>query len=243
MSELAMLQIENLVVNHGEIACLRRISLEVRAGEVVTLIGSNGAGKTTLLKTISGLLRPISGTILFEGRPIQNLRPDEIVTRGVIQVLEGRRIFPELSVEDNLRVAAHLMPDRSKLGAEMAKVFEQFPRLKERRRQEGGTLSGGEQQMLAFGRAMIALPRLLLLDEPTLGLAPIIVAEVMRTIAGLKNAGITVLLVEQNAQFALAVSDRGYVIETGEIIASDTSKNLSTNPAVMTSYFGLEKAS
>ncbi len=235
-----MLRVENLTVNHGITACLRDISFEINAGEIVTLIGSNGAGKTSTLKTISGLLRPKSGAILFQGEPIHHLRPDQIVGRGVIQVLEGRRIFPELSVEDNLRVAAHLMPDRSKLRDEMSKVFDQFPRLKERRRQDGGTLSGGEQQMLAFGRAMMAQPRLLLLDEPTLGLAPIVVAEVMGTIARLKKLGMTVLLVEQNAQFALAVSDRGYVIEAGEIVASDTSANLSNDPALLTSYFGLE---
>jgi branched-chain amino acid transport system ATP-binding protein len=242
MADAAMLEIDNLVVDHGQVKCLRGISMAVKAGEIVTLIGSNGAGKTTTLKTLSGLYRPKSGQIRFEGEPIQGLKPDAIVARGIVQVLEGRRIFPELSVEDNLKVAAHLMPDRSQLSAEMAKVFERFPRLRERRRQDGGTLSGGEQQMLAFGRAMMARPRLLLLDEPTLGLAPIVVAEIMRTIVDLKNAGITILLVEQNARFALSIADRGYVIETGEILASDTSANLVKDPRVMSSYLGLEIA-
>jgi branched-chain amino acid transport system ATP-binding protein len=240
MADTPMLKIENLVVNHGEVECLRRISFEIRAGEIVTLIGANGAGKTTTLKTISGLYKPRSGAIYFDGASIEGSRPDKIVGRGIVQVLEGRRIFPELSVEDNLRVAAHLMQDRSQLGTEMAKVFDRFPRLKERRRQDGGTLSGGEQQMLAFGRAMMARPKLLLLDEPTLGLAPIVVAEVMRTILDLRNAGITVLLVEQNARFALSIADRGYVIETGEIVTSDTTANLAKNTAIMTSYFGLD---
>jgi branched-chain amino acid transport system ATP-binding protein len=240
VADAPMLEIHNLVVDHGQIKCLRGISMMVKAGEIVTLIGSNGAGKTTTLKTISGLYRPKNGQIRFEGEPIQGLKPDAIVARGVVQVLEGRRIFPELSVEDNLRVAAHLMVDRSRLSLELSKVFERFPRLKERRRQDGGTLSGGEQQMLAFGRAMMARPRLLLLDEPTLGLAPIVVAEIMRTIVDLKNAGITILLVEQNARFALSIADRGYVMETGEIQASDTSTNLAKDPRVMSSYFGIE---
>jgi branched-chain amino acid transport system ATP-binding protein len=243
MANAPMLQIDNLVVDHGQVKCLRGISLSVGAGEIVTLIGSNGAGKTTTLKAISGIYRAKSGEIRFNGEPIQTLKPDAIVARGVIQVLEGRRNFPDLNVEDNLRVAAHLMPDRSQLPAQMSKVFERFPRLKERRRQDGGTLSGGEQQMLAFGRAMMARPRLLLLDEPTLGLAPIVVAEIMRTIVDLKNAGITILLVEQNARFALSIADRGYVIETGEILASDTSANLVKDPRVMSSYLGLEIAS
>jgi branched-chain amino acid transport system ATP-binding protein len=242
MAEVPMLEIDNLVVDHGQVKCLRSISMLVNAGEIVTLIGSNGAGKTTTLKTISGLYKPKSGAIRFNGEAIQGLKPDAIVARGVVQVLEGRRIFPELSVEDNLRVAAHLMADRSQLSAEMCKVFERFPRLKDRRRQDGGTLSGGEQQMLAFGRAMMTRPRLLLLDEPTLGLAPIVVGEVMRTIVDLKNAGVTTLLVEQNARFALSIADRGYVMETGEILASGTSANLVKDPRVMSSYLGLELA-
>lgn len=242
MADTPMLEIDNLVVDHGQVKCLRGISMSVNAGEIVTLIGSNGAGKTTTLKTISGLYKPKSGAVRFKGETIHGLKPDAIVARGVVQVLEGRRIFPELSVEDNLKVAAHLMPDRSQMSVEMSKVFERFPRLKERRRQDGGTLSGGEQQMLAFGRAMMACPRLLLLDEPTLGLAPIIVAEIMRTIVDLKKAGITILLVEQNARFALSIADRGYVIETGEILTSDTSANLVKDSRVMSSYLGLEIA-
>jgi branched-chain amino acid transport system ATP-binding protein len=240
MADAPMLEIDDLVVDHGQVKCLRGMSMAVKACEIVTLIGSNGAGKTTTLKTVSGLHRPKSGRIRFKGEEITGLKPDAVVARGVVQVLEGRRIFPELTVEDNLKVAAHLMPDRSQLPAEMAKVYARFPRLKERRRQEGGTLSGGEQQMLAFGRAMMARPQLLLLDEPTLGLAPIVVAEIMRTIVDLKNAGITILLVEQNARFALGIADRGYVIETGEIVASDTSANLASDPKVMRSYLGLE---
>jgi len=242
MPDTPLLEIDNLVVDHGQVKCLRGISVSVNRGEIVTLIGSNGAGKTTTLKTISGLYKPKAGEIRFEGKPIQGLKPDAIVARGVVQVLEGRRIFPELSVEDNLRVAAHLMVDRSQLSVEMSRVFQRFPRLEERRRQDGGTLSGGEQQMLAFGRAMMARPRLLLLDEPTLGLAPIVVAEVMRTIVDLNRAGITILLVEQNARFALSIAHRGYVIETGEILTSDTSSNLIKDPKVMSSYLGLEIA-
>jgi len=233
-----MLEISGLQVFYDEVQTLKNVSLEVRKGEIVTLIGANGAGKTTSLKAISGLVEPTAGQIRFDGRFIGGLTPDAIVGYGIAQVPEGRRIFPQLTVEENLKVGAHLIADSQKVRTGLAQVYDLFPRLKERRRQLGETLSGGEQQMLALGRAMMSQPKLLLLDEPSLGLAPLVVMEVARAIRLLRDAGITILLVEQNANLALSLSDRGYVMETGQITMSDTASNLHRNPKVIASYLG-----
>jgi len=233
-----MLELDHLQVSYDEVAVLRDVSLVVNEGEIVTLIGGNGAGKSTTLRAISGLLRARGGDIRFEGQSILGLAPDRIVARGIAHVPEGRRIFPELSVEDNLRVGAHLVTDRTQIAEGLKKVFTIFPRLEERRRQRGETLSGGEQQMLALGRAIISRPRLLLLDEPSLGLAPRVVEDVARAIIGFRREGMTVLLVEQNARVALAISDRGYVIETGRIVLADVVAELKRNPRVAASYLG-----
>jgi branched-chain amino acid transport system ATP-binding protein len=214
-----VLALEGVDVAYGAIQALRGLSLEVRAGELVTLIGANGAGKTTTIRSISGLLRPTTGAIRFEGQPIHAVPPEAIVARGIVQVPEGRRIFPELTVEENLRVGAYLARDRARVATDFERVYTLFPRLRERRRQLGSTLSGGEQQMLAFGRALMASPRLLLLDEPSLGLAPRLVDEVARVVTELKRGGLTILLVEQNARAAFRIADRGYALTPGGRIA------------------------
>jgi len=237
-----VLEVDGVDVFYGAIQALRGVCLSVRAGEVVALIGANGAGKTTALRTISGLLTPTAGSILFEGRPIQGAPAEAIVARGITQVPEGRRIFAELTVEENLRIGAYLVSDRARLASGFERVYGLFPRLQERRRQLGGTLSGGEQQMLAFGRALMAEPRLLLLDEPSLGLAPQLVEEVARVIAAFRSAGITVLLVEQNARLALSLADRGYVLERGRVVLSDESRRLLTDPEVQRTYLGGSRA-
>ena len=237
-----MLEVDRVDVFYGAIQALRGVSLTVHAGEVVALIGANGAGKTTTLRTISGLLTPTAGTIRFEGRPIQGAAAESIVARGITQVPEGRRIFAELTVEENLRIGAYLVSDRARLATGFERVYGLFPRLQERRRQLGGTLSGGEQQMLAFARALMAGPRLLLLDEPSLGLAPQLVEEVAQVIAAFRGAGITVLLVEQNARLALSLADRGYVLERGRVVLSDESRRLLTDPEVQRTYLGGSRA-
>jgi len=233
-----VLEVQGIDVAYGAIQALRGVSLAIEAGEVVTLIGANGAGKTTTLRTISGLLRPTAGSIAFEGEPIHALPVETIVARGIVQVPEGRRIFPELTVEENLRVGGYLMRDRDRIEAGFERVYGLFPRLRERKRQLGRTLSGGEAQMLAFGRALMASPRLLLLDEPSLGLAPVLVQDVARVIGEFKRAGITILLVEQNARVALRLADRGYVLESGRMVISDSSARLLANPEVQRSYLG-----
>jgi branched-chain amino acid transport system ATP-binding protein len=233
-----MLNVSGLIAGYDDVVCLRGISLEVRQGEIVTLIGANGAGKSTTLRSISGLLPARAGEIRFEGRPIQQLGPDRIVAAGLVQVPEGRRIFAELTVEENLKVGGHLQAQGAAQRARLEETYARFPRLRERRRQAGGTLSGGEQQMLAFGRAMMARPRLLMLDEPSLGLAPLVVLEVMRAITAFRDAGITVLLVEQNANLALSIADRGYVMETGNIIMQGAARDLLHDPHVRASYLG-----
>ena len=237
-----MLEVDRVDVFYGAIQALRGVCLTVHAGEVVALIGANGAGKTTTLRTISGLLTPTAGTIRFEGRPIQGAAAESIVARGITQVPEGRRIFAELTVEENLRIGAYLVSDRARLATGFERVYGLFPRLQERRRQLGGTLSGGEQQMLAFARALMAEPRLLLLDEPSLGLAPQLVEEVAQVIAAFRGAGITVLLVEQNARLALSLADRGYVLERGRVVLSDESRRLLTDPEVQRTYLGGSRA-
>jgi branched-chain amino acid transport system ATP-binding protein len=233
-----MLEVEHLEVAYGEATAVRDVSLSIQQGEIVTLIGGNGAGKTTTLRAISGLLRPRSGTIRLEGTPITGLSPNRIVALGISQVPEGRHVFPELSVEDNLRVGAHLVRDAKRVRDGLEKVYAMFPILKERRRQRGETLSGGQQQMVALGRAIMAQPRLLLLDEPSLGLAPRIVEEVAKAVLAFRASGVTILLVEQNARVALAISERAYIIETGRIVLSDNAAALKTNPRVIESYLG-----
>jgi branched-chain amino acid transport system ATP-binding protein len=237
-----VLELSLVDVAYGSIQALRGISLSVQAGEVVTLIGANGAGKTTTIRTISGLLRPAAGTVTFEGRPLHTIPAEAIVARGISQVPEGRRIFPELTVEENLRIGAYLVRDRRRIEHRFAEMYALFPRLRERRRQLGSTLSGGEQQMVAFARALMSEPKLLLLDEPSLGLAPLLVQEVARVIAELKGRGMTILLVEQNARLALTLAGRGYVLETGRITLSDTSGRLLANPDVQRSYLGGPRA-
>ncbi len=234
----AMLRIDSLAVDYGAVHALKGVSLEVRAGEVVTLIGANGAGKTTLLRTISGLLPVRSGSIQFEGRSLVRVPPHEIVGLGIAQSPEGRLVFANLSVEDNLEMGAYRRKHRPEVLADREEVYGMFPRLRERRRQSAGTLSGGEQQMLAIGRALMARPRLLLLDEPSLGLAPLLVREIFRTIHQINERGVTVLLVEQNAHMALSVAARGYVLETGRVTIEDEAAKLLHNEAVKQAYLG-----
>jgi branched-chain amino acid transport system ATP-binding protein len=233
-----VLALESVVAAYDDVICLSDVSLEVRRGEIVTLIGANGAGKSTTLKTISGLLAPRAGTITFNGRDITGLTPDRIVAAGLVQVPEGRRVFPELSVEDNLRAGAYLVRQRATARKALADVYARFPRLAERRKQLAGTLSGGEQQMLAFGRAMMSRPILLMLDEPSLGLAPLMVEEVMRSIRMFQESGVTVLLIEQNANLALRLADRAYVMETGRIVMTGSGEELLADEHVRMSYLG-----
>jgi len=233
-----VLSVSGLVAAYDDVVCLRGVSLDVREGEIVTLIGANGAGKSTTLRAISGLLPARGGEIRFDGTPIQGLGPDCIVAMGLVQVPEGRRVFADLTVEENLKVGGHLQPQGALRRSRLDEVYARFPRLLERRRQAGGTLSGGEQQMLAFGRAMMARPRLLMLDEPSLGLAPLVVLEIMQAIRAFRDAGITVLLVEQNANLALRLADRGYVMETGVVAMQGPARDLLHDPHVRASYLG-----
>ncbi|MBX6396171.1 MAG: ABC transporter ATP-binding protein [Alicyclobacillaceae bacterium] len=233
-----MLQVRELNVYYGVIHALKGISLSVEQGEIVTLIGANGAGKTTLLRTISGLITPQSGQIEFEGRPIVKTPAREIVRMGVSQVPEGRRVFATMSVEENLEMGAFLRKDKKGIQEDLEMVYTRFPRLKERRRQVAGTLSGGEQQMLAIGRALMARPRLLLLDEPSMGLAPILVQEIFHIIREINEAGTTILLVEQNAHMALSIAHRAYVLETGQIKLSGAAAELAESEEVKKAYLG-----
>jgi len=234
-----MLEITNLVVNYGVITALQSVSLTVKQGGIVTLIGANGAGKTTTLKAISGLLKPRSGQILYQGRNIASLPPHQIVKLGISHVPEGRMIFANLSVFENLMMGAYLQRDKAVIAREMDYVFGIFPRLRERQKQVGGTLSGGEQQMLAIGRALMSKPRFLMLDEPSLGLAPLLVKTIFEKIVEInREHGITVLLVEQNANLALEISHYGYVLETGRISLQDESAKLRQNQQVQAAYLG-----
>lgn len=233
-----MLKVENLSVNYGSIRALKNISFNVEKCEIITLIGSNGAGKTTTLHSISNLIKKQSGTITFNGEDITNLAADKIVTRNLIQVPEGRRIFLNLSVKENLELGAFLRNDKEQIARDQEMVFEYFPRLKERIRQSAGTLSGGELQMLAMGRALMAQPELLLLDEPSMGLAPIFVDEIFNIVKKINQAGTTILLVEQNAFKALSIANRGYILETGEITKSGNAQDLISDPAVKSAYLG-----
>ena len=235
---MALLEIEDLHVYYGQIQALKGIALHVEPGEIVTLIGANGAGKSTTLKTISGLLRPRQGRIRLSGDDLAALPAHEVVAKGVVQVPEGRRIFGQLSVQENLFMGAYIRTERNGIGADLERVFTLFPRLKERRSQVAGTLSGGEQQMLAIGRALMSEPKVLLLDEPSMGLAPVLVEQIFETITGINRQGTTVLLVEQNAFMALQIAQRGYVLQTGEIALSGSAKELQANADVRKAYLG-----
>ena len=235
---MPMLKVENLSVHYGMIQAVRDVSFEVNEGEVVSLIGANGAGKTTILRTLSGLVRPSAGKIEFLGKEIQKLPAQKIVAGGLSQVPEGRHVFPGLTVMENLEMGAFLKKNREENQANLKKVFSRFPRLEERKNQDAATLSGGEQQMLAMGRALISTPKLLLLDEPSMGLAPIFIQEIFDIIQDIQKQGTTVLLIEQNANKALAISDRGYVLETGKIVLSGTGKDLASSEEVRKAYLG-----
>jgi branched-chain amino acid transport system ATP-binding protein len=235
---VALLTLTDVHTFYGNIEALKGISIEVNEGEIVTLIGSNGAGKSTTLRSISGLTPPRAGSINFAGEEVGETPPQEIVQRGISQAPEGRRIFQRMTVRENLELGAYLRRDSDAIEKELDRVFDLFPRLKERERQKAGTMSGGEQQMLAIGRAMMADPKLMLLDEPSMGLAPVLVERIYETIAEINKQGTTILLVEQNANFALEVSKRGYVLETGTIALADESAALRENPDVQKAYLG-----
>ena len=235
---MALLELRDVHTYYGAIHALRGISVDVEEGEIVTLIGSNGAGKSTTLRTISGLLRPRQGEIHLRGKRIDGRRPHEIVEMGVCQSPEGRRVFARMSVHENLEMGAFSRRDRSGLAGEFERVYELFPRLRERREQKAGTLSGGEQQMLAIGRALMAAPKVLLLDEPSMGLAPILVEQIFEIIKTINEQGTTVLLVEQNALMALGIANRGYILQTGEVVLSDQASSLARNPEVRKAYLG-----
>lgn len=232
-----MLKIQNLQVAYGGIQALRGIDMEVPDGKIVTLIGANGAGKSTILNTISGLLHPKMGSVLFEGHDLKGVAPHKIVEHGLAQVPEGRHIFQQMTVEENLQMGAYTQPN-STIEPGIADVYERFPRLKERRRQIAGTLSGGEQQMLAMGRALMSKPKIVLLDEPSMGLSPILVNEIFDIIQSLNKAGTTVLLVEQNAKKALSIADRAYVLETGRIVQSGDAQVLLNDESIKKAYLG-----
>ena len=233
-----MLQVKDLSVHYGVIQALRQVSLEVNEGEIVALIGANGAGKTTLLHAISGLVKKSEGDILFLNHSLNKANARAIVSSGITQVPEGRRIFPDMSVAENLLMGAYLRKDKKGIEEDIQKVYERFPRLNERKKQLAGTLSGGEQQMLAMGRALMAKPKLLLLDEPSMGLSPLLVKEIFSIITEINKQGTTVLLVEQNARMALQIADRAYVMETGKIVLSGTGEELAASDEIKKAYLG-----
>ena len=234
----AMLEVRDLKVSYGKILAVKKISFSVEEGQVVTLIGTNGAGKTTTLRTISGLIRPASGEILFQGKSINTVPAHQIVIMGVAHCPEGRKIFPRLSVEENLLLGAFTRSDTSEITNDLDAAYDLFPVLGERRKQPAGTFSGGEQQMLAMGRAMMSRPKLLMLDEPSMGLSPLMMKKIMQTVRTLQSQGTTILLVEQNAQAALKLADKGYVLEVGKIVLEGTGKDLLVNDAVRKAYLG-----
>jgi branched-chain amino acid transport system ATP-binding protein len=235
---MSMLEVQGVNTYYGNIHALKDVSIVVEKGEIVTIIGANGAGKSTMLKTTSGLLKPRTGSIRLEGEELTRLRPHEIVMKGVVQVPEGRRVFGRLTVRENLEMGAFTSPDSRRNNENMERVFTLFPRLKERSKQVSGTLSGGEQQMLAIGRALMANPQVLLLDEPSMGLAPVLVDGIFDTIRRLHAAGTTILLVEQNARMALQIASRGYVLQSGAILFSDSASMLANNEMVRKAYLG-----
>jgi branched-chain amino acid transport system ATP-binding protein len=237
---MPMLEVQNIHTYYGNIHALKGISITVEEGEIVTLIGANGAGKSTTLWTVAGLLTPRQGKVFLEGEDLADCKAHEIVNKGVAMVPEGRRVFSKLTVSENLDMGAYHRGNRAGIEDDRERVFGLFPRLKERRNQVAGTLSGGEQQMLATARALMAHPRLMLLDEPSMGLAPVLVEDVFDTIQEINQDGTTILLVEQNAHMALQVADRGYVLQTGEIVLSDTADGLRQDPMVQKAYLGME---
>jgi branched-chain amino acid transport system ATP-binding protein len=233
-----MLKVENLSVHYGVIQALHNVSLEVNQGEIVTLIGSNGAGKTTTLGALSGLLKPSGGKISFQNRDLLSVQPHLRVPMGLVQVPEGRRIFPTMSVAENLDLGAYTRSDTREMAKDLEEIYTLFPRLRERMNQAAGTMSGGEQQMLAVGRALMSRPKLLLLDEPSLGLAPLLVKEIFSVVKRIRDRGVTVMLVEQNAHLALEIADRAYVLETGHVIMSGDAKKIAGDPRVKEAYLG-----
>lgn len=233
-----MLQVEDLEVHYGMIQAVRGVSFEVNQGEIVSLIGANGAGKSTILKTISGLVRPSKGSITYLGQDISKMPTKKIVSLGLAQVPEGRHVFKGLTVKENLDLGAFLRNDRDEIQKDMETIFQRFPILEERKNQDAATLSGGEQQMLAMGRALMTRPKLLLLDEPSMGLAPIFIREIFNIIQDIQSQGTTVLLIEQNAKIALSIADRGYVLETGQIVLSGTGQELLASDEVQKAYLG-----
>ena len=235
---MALLEVDDIKTYYGNIQALKSISLTVEEGEIVTLIGSNGAGKSTTLRSISGLSPPRSGSIRFQGEEISGTPPQQIVAMGISQSPEGRKCFQRMTVRENLDLGAYLREDKPEIASDMDRVFDLFPRLKEREKQKAGTMSGGEQQMLAIGRALMAKPKLLLLDEPSMGIAPILVDRIYETIEEINKQGMTILLVEQNANYGLGVSHRAYVLETGTVALADTSASLRENPDVQKAYLG-----
>lgn len=237
---MSLLELENVHAYYGYIHALKGISLRVEKGEIVTLIGANGAGKTTTLRIITGLLHPREGHVRLEGEDLARYKPHEIVYRGMTMVPEGRRVFARMTVQENLEMGAYTRKNKQEIQESMEYVFTLFPRLKERRHQLAGTLSGGEQQMLAIGRALMTRPRILLMDEPSMGLAPVLVETIFDTIQKINREGTTILLVEQNALMALSIAHRGYVLQTGEIVLHDTAANLRNNPMVQKAYLGME---
>ena len=235
---MAMLEVKNLKVHYGVIQAIKGISFEVNEGEVIALIGANGAGKTTTLQTITGMLKPSEGEILFEGQDIVKVPGHKIVSMGMAHVPEGRRVFAELSVYENLKLGAYTRKDKNEIAESLAKVYKSFPRLEERKNQLAGTLSGGEQQMLAMGRALMSKPKIILMDEPSMGLSPIFVEEIFHIIREISASGTTVLLVEQNAKKALAIANRAYVLETGNIVLSGDAKEMMKNDSIKKAYLG-----
>ena len=235
---MAMLTIKDLEVYYGVIQAIKGVSFEVNQGEVIALIGANGAGKTTILYTITGLISPKKGSVLFEGNELTKMPAHKIVSLGMAHVPEGRRVFADLSVYENLRMGAYTRKDKGEIEATLEKVYDRFPRLKERRNQMAGTLSGGEQQMLAMGRALMSKPKILLMDEPSMGLSPIMVNEIFSIIQEVSDSGTTVLLVEQNAKKALAIADRGYVLETGKIVLEGKASDLLNDDSIKKAYLG-----
>ena len=237
-TETSMLKVQNLNVFYGVIQAVHDVSLEVNSGEIVTLIGSNGAGKSTTLMTLSGVLPSASGTIEFQGKDLEDVPAHKRVALGLVQSPEGRRVFGSLTVAENLDLGAFARKDKAQIKIDLAEVFEMFPRLQERKNQAAGTMSGGEQQMLAIGRALMSQPKLLLLDEPSLGIAPILVKEIFQNLKRIRERGVTILLVEQNAHMALEIADRAYVLETGRVILEGNAKEIAANPRVKEAYLG-----
>lgn len=235
---MAMLEIKDLEVYYGVIQAIKGVSFEVNQGEVIALIGANGAGKTTILQTITGLLSPKKGSVLFEGQDLTKIPAHKIVSLGMAHVPEGRRVFADLSVYENLKMGAFTRKDKNEISESLEKVYARFPRLEERKNQRAGTLSGGEQQMLAMGRALMSKPRIILMDEPSMGLSPLFVSEIFDIIEKISKSGTTVLLVEQNAKKALSIADRAYVLETGSIVMSGKASELMNDPSVKKAYLG-----